>query len=108
MYSFANKDIEVKMKIYIDKVPKDCWECPCFKNDIEMSCGLDDGIHNYFKDEIDGGKCPIISIRTHDRRVVKKVCEIIRENIEARDAYELDIINRLAILLDKIEKEFEE
>lgn len=46
-------------------------------------------------------------LKDHDRELVKEVCEKIRENIEARNAYELDIINRLAILLDKIEKEFE-
>lgn len=49
--------------------------------------------------------CPII--QTHDRELVKEVCEKIRENIEARNINELDIINRLAVFLDEIEKEFE-
>lgn len=46
-------------------------------------------------------------IKTHDRELVKEVCEKIRENIEARNINELDIINRLAVFLDEIEKEFE-
>ena len=47
------------------------------------------------------------SLKTHDRELVKEVCEKIRENIESRNINELDIINRLAVFLDEIEKEFE-
>lgn len=46
-------------------------------------------------------------LKTHDRELVKEVRERIRENIEARNINELDIINRLAVFLDEIEKEFE-
>lgn len=47
------------------------------------------------------------NLKQHDRELVKEVCEKIRENIEARNINELDIINRLAVFLDEIEKEFE-
>lgn len=95
------------MKVCFSKLPKDCYECPCFKNDLEFPCGLSDGTQDFFKDEIDGENCPLQSLKAHDRELVKEVCEKIRENIEARNINELDIINRLAVLLDEIEKEIE-
>lgn len=82
-------------KVYVEELPKECWDCPCFKTDLECSCGLSDGTQDYFKDEIDGENCPLKLLKIHDRELVKEVCEKIRENIEARNAYELDIINRL-------------
>lgn len=66
---------------------------------------------NYFKyhdiQELFIEEHEIDDIKTHDRELVKEVCEKIRENIEARNINELDIINRLAVFLDEIEKEFE-
>lgn len=50
------------MKIYVDKLPKSCWECPCLKSDIEQGCGLDDEYKDYFLDEIDGGECPLHTV----------------------------------------------
>jgi len=47
------------MKVYVDKKPKSCLECPCFSNSLEFGCNLDDGTHGYFFDEIEGGKCPL-------------------------------------------------
>lgn len=47
------------MKVYVDEIPKSCWECPCFKNDLEFPCGLDDGLNDYYLDEINGGVCPL-------------------------------------------------
>lgn len=49
------------LEVYFNKLPRNCIECPCFQNE-EMCCGLDDGTQDYFKDEIDGGICPIHSI----------------------------------------------
>lgn len=67
------------MELYVKgEMPKSCWECPCFRNDIECCCGLDDGEHNYFLDEIDGGECPLKSLNEHDRRV----CKEIKQGIE--------------------------
>lgn len=63
------------MKVYVDELPKDCWNCPCFKNDVEFSCGLSDGIQDYFLDEIDGGQCPLIPITNYDKQVKAIQCK---------------------------------
>ena len=47
------------MKVYVDVLPKNCFECPLFSHVIELGCNLDDGSKDYFKDEIDGCKCPL-------------------------------------------------
>ena len=89
-------------KVYVDELPKSCWECPCFKNDLEFPCGLSDGTQDYFKDEIDGENCPLKSIKTHDRELVKEVCEKIRKELDGdHNQY------RINYILDQIQKDFE-
>lgn len=63
------------MKVYVDELPKECFGCPCFRNDIEFPCGLSDGTNDYFLDEIDGGNCPLQTIADHDKEVRKQVCD---------------------------------
>lgn len=46
------------MKVYVDELPKDCFECPCFRNNIENCCGLDDGTKDYHK-FIEDSNCPL-------------------------------------------------
>ncbi len=104
-----------EQKIWVEKIPKNCWECPCFRDDIDFPCGLSDGIQDYFKDEIDGGKCPLHSIKAHDRELVKEVCEKIRNFL--LDKCEFDYgyyindgdftVPDLWYFLDQIQKEFE-
>ena len=101
-------------KMYISNLPKSCSECPCTHEDF-AECNwcqvFDNGLLTYIPDEIYTKErlenCPLQTIKQHDRELVKEVCEKIRENIEARNINELDIINRLAVFLDEIEKEFE-
>lgn len=50
------------MKIYLDKLPKSCWDCPCFRENVFHPCGLDFEDKGYFLDEIDGGACPLCKI----------------------------------------------
>ena len=97
-------------KVYVDELPKNCYECPCFKNDLELPCGLSDGTEDYFKDEIDGGCCPLQSLKTHDREFVKEVCEKIARNVRVRKIQEewYVIETDLRAILDKIQKEFED
>lgn len=52
----------MKNKVYMEKLPKNCFECPCFRNDIEQCCTLDDEDEHFFLDEIDGGNCPLIKV----------------------------------------------
>ena len=67
------------MKVYVSELPKNCFECPCFRNDIDFPCGLSDGTKDYFLDDIDGGECPLKSLVEHDKQVRKEVCEEIKE-----------------------------
>lgn len=67
------------MKIYVDEMPKRCNGCPCFRNDIESNCGLDDGEHDYFLDEIDGDECPLRPVAERETEVRKDVVEKIKK-----------------------------
>lgn len=67
-----------KLEVYFSKLPKSCLECPCFQYD-EMCCGLDDETHCYFKDEIDGDKCPLKKIQSHDA-LCKRLDSLSKEN----------------------------
>lgn len=69
------------MKIYVDKLPKSCWECPCFKRDMEQSCGLDDEYKDYFLDEIDGGECPLHTIEELQNEKAIECLEKLRDKI---------------------------
>lgn len=73
-----------EQKVWVEKMPESCWECPCFRDDIDFPCGLSDGIQDYFKHEIDGENCPLQSIKVFKRDFVKEVCEKIieRYNLE--------------------------
>ena len=61
------------MKVYVDELPKECWDCPCFRNDTDFSCGLGDGVKDYYLDEIDGGECPLKSITEHDKELKRDI-----------------------------------
>ena len=107
-------------KVYVEELPKECWDCPCFKTDLECSCGLSDGTQDYFKDEIDGENCPLKLLKIHDRELVKEVCEKIKEKAfglwyfvlnEQKEHFEG---NRYVLsqkdfndILDQIQKEYE-
>jgi len=60
------------------ELPKSCWECPCFRNDLEQGCGLDDEGKDYFLDEIDGGECPLKSLAEHDNDLLTKFADRIK------------------------------
>ena len=77
-----------EQKIWINKMPDSCFECPCFQNNIECPCGLSDGSQDFFRDEIDGANCPLIEIKDHDKKILKQTYEKIDE--EKRQ-----ILNRL-------------
>lgn len=68
------------MELYVKgELPKSCWEYPCFRNDLEQGCGLDDEGKDYFLDDIDGGECPLKSLAEHDKQIKKEICERIRK-----------------------------
>ncbi len=68
------------MELYVKgELPKSCWECPCFRNDLEQGCGLDDEGKDYFLDEIDGGECPLKSLAEHDGCICKRIKQGIED-----------------------------
>jgi len=89
------------MKMYIDgKLPKDCFECPCFRpDDTESSCGLDENYEGYFKDEIDGGKCPLHTTQALKKQLKKEVVEDIKQKLAEKDPGSLQTIGSI---LDQI------
>lgn len=95
-------------KVYVDELPEDCTDCPCYDFDIG-GCQCKDPHFTY--QSIDRFKgCPLIDIKTHDRELVKEVCEKIRKTIASTvDLAESNqqIKDQFHIILDLVEKEFE-
>ena len=94
-------------KVYVDELPEDCTDCPCYDFDIG-GCQCKDPHFTY--QSIDRFKgCPLIDIKTHDRELVKEVCDKIARNVRVRKiqeewyAFETD----LRAVLDQIQKEAE-
>ena len=70
-------------KVYVDELPESCFDCHCAHYG---GCVIDTGNVEDFEDfdwsERRAKHCPLIDIKTHDREVVKEVCEKIREFCE--------------------------
>ena len=90
-----------KLEVYFSKLPKSCFECPCFKNDLEFPCGLSDGTQDFFKDEIDGDKCPLKKIQSRDL-LCKKLDSLSKENSHLKA--ELDRLNKALEMTKHIER----
>ena len=90
-----------KLEVYFSKLPKSCFECPCFKNDLEFPCGLSDGTQDFFKDEIDGDKCPLKKIQSRDL-LCKKLDSLSKEN--SRLKAKLDRLNKALEMTKHIER----
>lgn len=73
------------MKLYADKLPDECWDCPCFRPNDEQSCGLaeDDYDKHYYRgdDAPDDAICPLKNIAEHDVEVTKQVCKDILDYV---------------------------
>ena len=99
-----------KQKVWVEKMPKSCWECPCFKDDIDFPCGLSDGTQDYFRDGIDGASCPLHSIKDHDRELVRQVCEKINNLANKKTNIDTELLDMVYFddVVEKIQKEFED
>lgn len=94
-------------KVYVDELPKDCFKCLFMTDNQEGYDGcfckiLDERVET--KSRLKG--CPLIDIKTHDRELVRQVCEKIRikvDNISMHTATK----ERLMIMCEEIEKEYE-
>ena len=121
------------MKIYINKLPKNCLNCPCHSRDFEEGDRCNLGAFNYNTcdyDKIDEDNykhkdCQLICIKDHDRELVKEVCEKIKNwgnkhfnwvsdgtGYDGQDYNEMigfnNAIRQLNEFLDQIQKEFED
>ena len=66
-------------KVYIDELPKSCVGCKYFA-EHRQQCNLELCLQwNEVKFKFDD--CPLIDIKTHDRELVKEVCEKIKEQL---------------------------
>lgn len=107
-------------KVYVDELSESCFECPIM---VDGSEGCDFCVcaileekattKNRLKD------CPLHSIKDHDRELIAKVCEKIREHLSEQKKSLKDtfspysngkafIISAVEDNLNKIEKEFED
>lgn len=85
------------MKVYVDELPKDCFECPCFEG-VETPafcpCRLDfienDKVQNYHKFyECNDNICPLKSLSEHDKQVRKEVLEKVYKVLEQSVPHDL-------------------
>ena len=78
------------MKIYIDgELPKECFDCPCFRNDIEICCGLDDGIKDYHN-FVEDSTCPLETTQSLKQQVREEVVKDFYDEIRHRAILEDD------------------
>lgn len=87
------------MKVYVDKLPKKCEECPmCRSGKLKLQrkgryveaeqCVFGQYKYQTIDDEIN--TCPLHSLADHDKQVRKEVCKEIKEIIESDAVKYLD------------------
>ena len=93
-------------KVYIDELPKTCWDCPC---QINKYCGvLECDVSDEMFDNIKYKYCPLICIKDHDRELVKEVCEKIKLKFSDTRTHNWGIEQfELYEFLEQIQKEYE-
>ena len=101
-----------KQKVWIEKMPEYCDDCPCSLRDKD-DCAYCNLLHKNIG--YDFGKrpkhCPLQLIKTHDRELVKEVCEKIKNNVNDMPYYDdrtgyvspTDVCE----MIDELQKEFE-
>ena len=120
-------------KVYVDELPKNCSKCEwCTLNHKDnygrpfcliarMPLYNGDKVNEergQHKDSLSDFECPLQSLKTHDRELVKEVCEKIREHLSEQKKSLKDtfspysngkafIISAVEESLNKIEKEYE-
>ena len=102
-------------KVYADELPEYCDDCPCSLRDKD-DCAYCNLLHKNIG--YDFGKrpkhCPLQSLKTHDRELVKEVCEKIRSELEKELKYDftsyvpiMNVCNKINRVLDQTQKEYE-
>ena len=94
-------------KVYVDELPKSCSYCPCFDVDND-ECNITDCPVDYIGPSVaKPDDCPLIDIKTHDRELVKEVCEKIRRKVDNISMH-TTTKERLMIMCEEIQQEFED
>ena len=95
-------------KVYVDELPESCFECPIM---VDGSEGCDFCVCAILEEKAETKNrlkdCPLIDIKTHDRELVKEVCEIIREIGLQYNIEDLSGVFISYKALDQIQKEYE-
>ena len=80
-----------KQKVWIEKMPEYCDDCPCSLRDKD-DCAYCNLLHKNIG--YDFGKrpkhCPLQLIKTHDRELVKEVCEKLKDWVNENKYKQLD------------------
>ena len=101
-------------KVYVDELPKSCVGCKYFA-EHRQQCNLELCLQwNEVKFKFND--CPLIDIKTHNRELVKKVCEKIKEQlgfiVDGQERISCDGSatgdKTILAVLDQIQKEFED
>lgn len=89
-----------EQKIWVEKLPKSCDECPCHSI-MEDRCVLlrKQAIEPFLQ------SCPLKSLKTHDRALVRQVCEKIMHLAKLQNNDNFYIM--IGCIIDEIRKEYE-
>lgn len=93
-----------EIKVYMSKLPCQCIDCQfAYDGRYQLNGEI------YCIENCRRGDCPLIDIKTHDREVVKEVCETIARNVRVRKIQEewYVIETDLRAILNKIQKKYE-
>ena len=78
-------------KVYVDELPESCKKC--VYSQINLAFGVETRICNLQYGFISANNdkfpnCPLQSLKTHDRELVKEVCEKIKNNVNDMPYYD--------------------
>lgn len=104
-------------EIYVKEMPKSCVNCKYFA-EHRRQCELE-LCFQWSEEEMKYNDCPLQSLHDHDKELVAKVCEYIKDRAYENVGYHIcecgkksDIecvdFEDLCEIIDKIQKEFED
>ena len=102
-------------KVYVDELPEYCDDCPCSLRDKD-DCAYCNLLHKNIG--YDFGKrpkhCPLQSLKTHNRELVKEVCDEIKNKLGSIEDILInlgngkeDALSYFMYILNKTQKEYD-
>ena len=91
-------------KVYMSKLPESCVGCKHFAEN-RRQCNLELCLQ-WSEEKFKFNDCPLIDIKTHDRELVKEVCEKIRKKVDNISMHTATK-ERLMLMCEEIQKEYE-